>query len=39
MPAILAGEYADEGGVLILTDDNIAEALDEFQYILVEFCK
>ncbi|KAH3869164.1 protein disulfide-isomerase-like [Dreissena polymorpha] len=32
-----AGEYKDEKGVLVLTDDDIADAIDEFKYILVEF--
>lgn len=36
---ILAGEYPDENSVLVLGDDNLADAIDEFQYILVEFCK
>lgn len=39
VPAVLAGEYSDENGVLVLNDDNLADAIDEFQYILVEFCK
>ena len=36
---IIAAEYADEKGVLVLTDDNISDALTEFNYILVEFCE
>lgn len=39
VPAAFAGEYSDDNSVLVLTDDNLAEAIDEFQYILVEFCE
>ena len=32
-------DYKSEEDVLVLTDDNIGAALEEFEHILVEFCK
>ena len=32
-------EYTEEDHVLVLTDDNFQQALDEFNYVLVEFCE
>lgn len=39
---IVAGalaEYKEEDGVLVLTVDTFDKALEEFKYVLVEFCK
>jgi hypothetical protein len=36
---IYAAEYKEEKNVLVLTDKTIADALEEFDYVLVEFCK
>jgi len=33
----LAGDYEKEDGVLVLTNDNFAEAVAEFDYLLAEF--
>jgi protein disulfide-isomerase A1 len=33
----LAGDYEKEDGVLVLTNDNFAEAVAEFDFLLVEF--
>jgi len=35
--AVSAGEYPDDEGVLVLGDKNLAEALGEFEHVLVEF--
>ena len=32
-------EYTEEDHVLVLTDDNFQQALDDFNYVLVEFCE
>ncbi|XP_052762854.1 protein disulfide-isomerase-like [Mya arenaria] len=34
---IFAGEYKEENNVLVLTDDDIADAINEYKFILVEF--
>lgn len=39
IPCIFAGEYKEEKNVLVLTDDTIEDAINEFEYVLVEFCK
>lgn len=39
---IVAGalaEFKEEDGVLVLTKDTFDKALEEFKYVLVEFCK
>jgi len=39
---IIAGavaEFKEEDGVLVLTKDTFDKALEEFKYVLVEFCK
>ena len=33
-----AAEYKDDEGVLVLTKDDFDAAIEEFQYVLVEFC-
>ena len=34
-----ASEYTEEQNVLVLGDANIDDAIKEFEYLLVEFCK
>ena len=35
----LAAEIETEENVLVLTNDNFQQALDDNQYLLVEFCE
>jgi len=37
--AAVAAEYAEEDDVLVLTKDNFDQAVADFKYLLVEFCK
>lgn len=32
-------EYKEEDGVLVLTKDTFDKAIEQFQHVLVEFCK
>lgn len=36
---IHAEEIKEEDGVLVLTKGNFKEALEKYEYVLVEFCK
>lgn len=37
--SVLAGDFKEDEGVLVLTKNDFDGALEEFKYILVEFCK
>ena len=37
--ACLAGDWEVEDGVFVLTSDNFQSAVDEHNFLLVEFCK
>lgn len=37
--AAVAAQYTEEDDVLVLTKDNFDQALIDFKYLLVEFCK
>jgi len=37
--AVATAQYAEEENVLVLTKDNFDQAVADFKYLLVEFCK
>jgi len=37
--AAAAAQYTEEEDVLVLTKDNFDQAVADFKYLLVEFCK
>jgi len=37
--AAAAAQYTEEEDVLVLTKDNFDQAVSDFKYLLVEFCK
>ena len=37
--AAAAADYVEEEDVLVLTKDNFDQAVADFKYLLVEFCK
>lgn len=36
---VAAADIKEEENVLVLTEDNFKEAVDQYEFLLVEFCK
>lgn len=37
--AVTANNFPEEDNVIVLTDDNFEGAIQQFRYLLIEFCK